>query len=108
MNFESITEFIGLLGFIFLMINWMRSDLNKRLDDQSKRLEDQNRVIDKRFEDLKELFKSELTAKITPIEIALNNHITDTHKEIKALNDKFNKLEEGQKEILHELKRISK
>lgn len=85
MNFESITEFIGLLGFIFLLINWLRSDLNKRLDDQSKR-----------FDDLKELFKAELK----PIDEKLSNHVTDTHKEIESLN-------EGQKAILNKLDKMS-
>ena len=38
--------------------------------------------FNKRIDDLRDLFKSELESKIKPIETALNNHITDTHKEI--------------------------
>ena len=56
---------------------------------------------------LEKLFDSKLEAKIKPIEIALNNHITDTDKKIDALDAKVSKLEVGQRLILEKLEKMS-
>ena len=47
-----------------------------------------------RFDDLKELFKSELARNLEPINQKLGNHITDTNKEIKTLRKDVNELKE--------------
>ena len=89
LNSMNIAELIAFTLVAYFLI---KQPLDKRIDDINKRFDDQN----KRFDDLRDLFRSErdllrseLEAKIKPIEIALNNHITDTTKEIKTLNNRI-------------------
>ena len=100
LNSMNIAE---LIAFTLVAYFLVKQPLDKRIDDQNKRLGDLKQSLDKRFDDqnkrfddLRDLFRSErdllrseLEAKIKPIEIALNNHITDTTKEIKTLNNRI-------------------
>ena len=85
LNSMNVAEIIAFILVAYFLI---KQPLDKRIDDINKRFDDQN----KRFDDLRDLFKSELESKIKPVEIALNNHISDTTKEIKALSDKLDKI----------------
>ena len=56
-------------------------------------------IINKRIDDIKELFKAELKAELSPINQKLNNHITDTDrkiddlsKQVKEVNEKLDRL----------------
>ena len=48
--------------------------------------------LNKRIDDLKESFNIKLDARIKPIEMALNNHITETDRKIDALDAKVTKI----------------
>ena len=69
---------IGLLGVFYLFINT-------------------------RLNDLKELFKSELRSELRPINEKLDNHITDTTKEIQTIKEEIKYIKEEMKDHSREI-----
>ena len=51
--------------------------------------------FNKRIDDLRELFKAELNAKLTPINQTLHNHVTDTDKKIETLQKDVSDLKQA-------------
>ena len=93
-------EIITIIISFFVIFQWLSNSLNRRIDD----LRESSR---KGMDDLKELFKAELDFKIRPIEIALNNHITDTNKDIKALTYRVDNIEKDLKTLTFEMKDVN-
>ena len=69
MEWTNVLAIVGILTLIMALFNF---NINKRIDD------------------LKELFKAELKAELAPINEKLGNHITDTDKKIDILSGQIN------------------
>ena len=102
---------ITIIVSFFVIFQWLSNSLNKRIDslenNSNKRIDSLENNSNKRIDDLKELFRSELKAELAPINSKLNNHITDTTKDIKVLTGRVDNIEKDLKTLNSEMKNLN-
>ena len=102
---------ITIIVSFFVIFQWLSNSLNKRMDGLESnlniRMDSLENNSNKRIDDLKELFRVELKAELEPINSKLNNHITDTNKDIKALTSRVDLIEKDLRVLNSKMKDLN-